>query len=234
MYMNYHDLFKCTTGLYSVCPADQPILLKQLDTCTASTFLKNTLGVWKTCRKLILPDGFAPVFIRSLCEMLWVYSLSKPLQTTWRCQVNTFNFITKSRVLNQTGLLKYSQACHIFSDLITLRPISDGFSKINLKQKSIAVSSSCLVFSPQEVSLIRPSDEKNLDISKKVSSILILYLKTKTDLFRKFYNRNVTNSACECARLYKLLFYYFQTSCHLDYYYGHYISLKILNFLLVV
>ena len=110
------DLQRCTTGSFTICPAEVPVYHTQLMTCEGSLYFQS-------------PDSFhlnllrhyrTPTFIHH--ESKWAYHFPEPRQVTIRCPQEKGRS-SRTVSLVGSGLLHNASACHISSQEVRTIPV---------------------------------------------------------------------------------------------------------------
>jgi hypothetical protein len=138
--MTPHMLARCDKELYVVCPSDLVLRTPDERNCLIALFLGKTETVVPLCKRLVLSNKFAPVWIRSPDFKYWIYSFSTPTQVTVQCREaesppnsgSSYQFTP-----NGTAILPNSSSCYIHSEAFQLLPYSSGRSEVALNRTHI-------------------------------------------------------------------------------------------------
>ena len=108
-----------------ICPADKPIYGRNVLTCESSLYFQRD-EARTLCSRRILPQNFAPIFIRH--SHAWIYSFSGRQQANLKCRRNA-TWITSTWSLQGSGILYNASACHVTGQDFQLYPTTEGHSE---------------------------------------------------------------------------------------------------------
>jgi len=103
------DVKKCGGKGIMICLVDKPIYGRNVLNCESSLYFQRDEAMTQ-CRRRILPQNLAPIFIRHSHD--WIYSLSGKQQVNLKCRQNG-TWITSTWSLQGSGILHNASACHV-------------------------------------------------------------------------------------------------------------------------
>lgn len=173
-------LTKCTQGLYMVCPSDIVLKTASESNCLIALFLGKADIMFTECKRVIINETFAPIWIRSPDANYWIYSLSVPQRVTVQCQEigsPPASGLTSQLILKGTGILSNSSSCYVYAENFKLLPHSLGKTTVTLNRAHIVlpIIDNLLKFSEEAVlqsgTTFSSMDFQRLDeISTRVAS----------------------------------------------------------------
>ena len=92
-----------------ICPADNPVYCRNVLTCESSWYFQRD-EPRTPCSRQILPQNFAPLFIRH--SHGWMYSFCSKRQVNLKCRQNA-TWITSTWSLQGNGIFYNASACHV-------------------------------------------------------------------------------------------------------------------------
>ena len=138
--MTPYMLTKCTQELYTVCPSDMVLKTAGEPDCLIALFLGKTDVMLSKCKRLIINETFAPVWIRSPDASYWIYSLGTSQRVTVQCQEigsPPTTRLNSQLLIEGTGILPNSSSCSIHAETFKLLPPSLGKTTININKTHI-------------------------------------------------------------------------------------------------
>ena len=123
------DIRKCRGKGIMICPADKLIYGWNVLTCESSSYFQRD-EARTLCSRRILPQNFAPIFIRH--SHAWIYSFSGKQQVNLKCRRNA-TWITSTWSLQGSGILHNASACHVTGQDFQLYPATEVHSESNFE-----------------------------------------------------------------------------------------------------
>jgi len=114
-----------------ICPTDKPIYGRNVLTCESSLYFQRD-EARTLCNRRILPQNFAPLFIRHSHD--WIYSFSSKQQVILKCRQNA-TWITSTWSLQGSGILHNASACRVTGQNFQLYPATEGHSVSNIEYR---------------------------------------------------------------------------------------------------
>ena len=112
-----------------ICPADKPIYGRNVLTCESSLYFQRD-EARTLCNRRILPQNFAPMFIRHSHD--WIYSFSSKQQVNLKCRQNA-TWITSTWSLQGSGILRNAGACLVTGQNFQLYPAMEDHSASSIE-----------------------------------------------------------------------------------------------------
>jgi hypothetical protein len=138
--------------------------------CLIALFLGKTDIVSQLCKRLVLSNRLAPVWIRSPDFRCWIYSFSTPTQVTVQCRdaESPPKFGSSYQLsLNGTGILPSSSSCYIHSEAFKLLPHCFGRSEVALNRTHIVLPKvvvSSVLLNSVEQDLLQSYSQEAIDL----------------------------------------------------------------------
>ena len=155
-----------------ICPADKPIYGRSILTCESSLYFQRD-EARILCTRRILPQNFAPVFIRHSHD--WIYSVSGKQQVNLKCRHNT-TWTTSTWSLQGNGILHNASGCHVTGQNFQLYPATEGSSVLTIEYQDDVRILHLEPVTYQEVRMLQ--DRSPPDVSKLEN------IATKSELFK--------------------------------------------------
>jgi hypothetical protein len=153
--------------MYVVCPSDLVLRTPGEPNCLIALFLVKVDIVSQLCKRLVLSNGFAPVWIRSPDFRYWIYSFSTPTRVTVQCREagSPQNYGSSYQItLNGTGILPSSSSCYIYSETFKLLPHSFGKSVAALSKTRIVLPNVDDILNTVEQDMLQPYYPEMVDL----------------------------------------------------------------------
>jgi len=141
------DIKKCVGKGIMICLAAKPIYGRSVQNCESSLYFQRD-EARTLCSRWILPQNFAPIFIRHSHD--WIYSFSGKQQVNMTCRPNA-TWITSTWSLQGTGILHNASACQNFE----LYPATEGHSDSNIEYRDDVRVSHIKPVTYQEVQILQ-------------------------------------------------------------------------------
>lgn len=166
------DVRKCRGKGIMICPADKPIYGRSILTCESSLYFQRD-EARTLCTRRILPQNFAPIFIRHSHD--WIYSFSGKQQVNLKCRHNA-TWTTSTWSLQGNGILHNASGCHVTGQNFQLYPATEGSSALTIEYHDDVRVLHLEPVTYQEVRILQ--DRSPPDVSKLEN------IATKSELFK--------------------------------------------------